>query len=77
MNIVNLTTEMQWGEYGGNNSLWGTEWTAADINSPNFGSAFKGNCTCSNYIMYIDTVSITVHYGKNAKHVTLKHSSLL
>jgi hypothetical protein len=49
--------------YGGAADLWGTTWTAAEINSSNFGLLFKcrnragGSRTAS-----IDHISITVYY---------------
>ncbi len=50
--------------HGGCNDMWGTTWTASDINSVGFGVAFSGiDYTCGgNVFSYYDHVRITVCY---------------
>ena len=47
--------------YGANNDLWGTTWTADDINAANFGVALSANST-NNRIAYVDYMQIAVTY---------------
>jgi hypothetical protein len=51
--------------YGGCLNLWGTTWTPADINSPNFGLVFASiDYACSvNNTSFIDHVMVTVCYN--------------
>lgn len=51
--------------YGGCNNLWGTTWTAAEINAANFGVAIAGiDYTCNGVITsHIDHVRISVCYS--------------
>lgn len=58
------TAAFAYQNYGGSADLWGTTWTAADINNANFGVAlaagnngFSGTRTAS-----VDYISITVYY---------------
>jgi hypothetical protein len=46
--------------YGGPNDLWGETWTAADINSIDFGVAIAAQDTLDN--ARVDHITITVHY---------------
>lgn len=51
--------------YGGASDLWGTGWTVADINSPNFGVAFSGSIVGLVGLfpsVRIDHIRVTVHY---------------
>lgn len=49
--------------YGGNNNLWGTTWTVADINNNNFGVLLEVDNESSNSrIAYVDYIQITVFY---------------
>jgi parallel beta-helix repeat protein len=47
--------------YGANNDLWGTTWTADDINATGFGVALSANST-NNRIASVDTMQIAVTY---------------
>ncbi len=50
--------------YGANNDLWGTTWTAADVNDPNFGVeiiARDSNATATT--AYVDNVTVIVSYS--------------
>ena len=47
--------------YGSPNDLWGTSWTAADINNANFGAAFSVNIN-GPIIVSVDFFRITVYY---------------
>lgn len=47
--------------YGGPSDLWGTTWTPADINSPDFGFSFQADA--ENSIASIDHVRTTVYYS--------------
>ncbi len=53
--------------YGGDSDLWGQAWTAADINSPDFGAAISAenfsNFTATNRIASVNSVQITVTYS--------------
>lgn len=49
--------------FGSSVDLWGTTWTATDINDPGFGvglSAFNGSLTSNT--LYIDNIRISVNY---------------
>jgi hypothetical protein len=52
--------------HGSSSDTWGTTWTAADINSPNFGAAISVKLSSSGGDIFlaadIDHVSITVFY---------------
>lgn len=48
--------------YGGSTDLWGTTWTPADINSSNFGAAYKITHTTGGGNVYVDYFKITVYY---------------
>ncbi len=55
----------QYVSYGGSSSLWGTTWTAADVNSSNFGfalSATKASAAGAAITASVDHVRITVTY---------------
>ena len=47
--------------YGGNGDLWGETWSAADINSLDFGVAVSAFATDSGFGL-VDSISITVFY---------------
>ena len=56
--------------YGGSNQLWGLSWTAADINSSNFGFLFSANIIgffngiiTVLPIAQVDNIRITVYYS--------------
>ena len=65
----NLAKEAIWSEdmtevtYGGEYDLWGTTWTAEEINNTNFGVSFSvsQNGTGGRFA-YVDYVTITVYY---------------
>jgi hypothetical protein len=55
--------------YGGPTDLWGTDWTAADINSPNFGvalAAYRANNGSNLRQAVVDSMQVTVYYGNTA-----------
>lgn len=56
--------------FGGPTNLWGTTWTASDINASNFGVSFHcANGGSGTSIISCDYVSITVDYtGGNTNH---------
>ncbi|MEI7539521.1 MAG: immunoglobulin-like domain-containing protein [Candidatus Saccharibacteria bacterium] len=68
--------------YGGASDLWGSTWTPADVNSPNFGLAFSaqrmygsnsltpGDDGSSSKKIYIDNVNITVYYTTEQEATT-------
>jgi hypothetical protein len=47
--------------YGGTTNLWGTTWTAADINATNFGAALSATAA-GNRTANVDYFQITVYY---------------
>jgi hypothetical protein len=54
--------------HGGPANLWGTTWTAAQINAANFGAVFtatKPNAAGGAHTVSVDHISITVHYTSN------------
>jgi len=61
---ANWPLTMQYVTYGGATDLWGTTWTASEINSPTFGVAVRArdtaNLTCR---ALVDTVRLTVYYS--------------
>lgn len=50
--------------YGGSTDLWGTTWTAAEVNASNFGFGFIGALTSSpnDFSIAIDYVRITIYW---------------
>lgn len=54
--------------YGGTSNLWGTTWTASDINASNFGVAFRvrNNAGGGTGVAGVDFMSITVYYSVSA-----------
>lgn len=51
--------------YGGPGNLWGTTWTAADLNASNFGvniACIDYSCGSADAVSYIDHISVTVWY---------------
>ncbi len=57
-------TSEQAEDYGGSNNLWGESWTAADINSSQFGVALSVINPHNYYdrTAYVDYIRVTVHY---------------
>ncbi len=51
--------------YGGPEDLWGTTWTAADINNSNFGFSLQVVNTSGGGSAYIDSIQITVYYSND------------
>ena len=49
--------------YGGTSDLWGLTWTAADINSANFGVVISAHDSVSGALAQVDSFAITVSYG--------------
>jgi len=64
--------------HGGAADLWGTTWTAADINAANFGAAFaatKANAAGAAHVISVDHVSITVTFTVvGLDHIRLEHA---
>lgn len=48
--------------YGTSSDLWGTTWTAADINASNFGAAVSAIWVSGTNAAGVDFIRITVHY---------------
>ena len=48
--------------YGGAADLWGTTWTAADINASTFGAAISAKQGSANRTASVDSVTITISY---------------
>ena len=56
--------------YGGSADLWGTTWTAADLNASNFGLRFAAkNVAAASATASIDYVSITVTYNDDTNGI--------
>jgi hypothetical protein len=56
--------------YGGPSDLWGTAWTPAEINSPDFGvalAAFRSNNGSNLRQAVVDSMQVTVYYGYTAE----------
>lgn len=68
---TNFTTTDAFRSYGGASNLWGTTWTAEQINSPTFGVAFRpiGSTTTTNRIIGVDAITIQVRYLEPAEAV--------
>lgn len=49
-------------DYGGSSNLWGTTWTAAEVNASNFGVAIRANCLDGQRSARVDAVWINIHY---------------
>lgn len=58
---TNYTTTLTTATYGSATDLWGTTWTAADINNTNFGAVIAVTAT-NNPTVRVDYIKITVHY---------------
>jgi hypothetical protein len=54
--------------YGGTTDLWGTTWTAEEVNSPNFGCWIQAeiSSTVGNTSARVDHVRITTYYTPSA-----------
>lgn len=48
--------------YGGSSDLWGTTWTAADINAADFGAGISANGGSSGADAFVDHIEIIVSY---------------
>ena len=53
--------------YGNSTYLWGTTWTAAEINSANFGAHIVAQAKANDANAYIDYVKITVYWSPPAQ----------
>lgn len=49
--------------FGGASDLWGTTWTAADINASNFGAAIAPIGASGGAVTSVDSVRITITYS--------------
>ena len=80
-----MSTGANWGgapantSFGGNGSLWGLTWTAADINSANFGVAmsvsFQAALIAVTLTANIDYVQIKIYYDNSLLSIPLQHFS--
>ena len=64
LTLINLGTFAN-RTYGSSTDLWGTTWTAADINNSNFGIAYSAELTTSpkgTVTVQVRNLRITVHY---------------
>jgi hypothetical protein len=55
--------------YGGSTDLWGTTWSPAEVNDPNFGAVFsvkRDNNGSSTRTAVVDSMQITVYYSYDA-----------
>lgn len=62
--------------HGGVADLWGTTWTAAEINAANFGAAFaatKASAAGAPHTISVDHVSITVTFTIPPDHIRIEH----
>jgi hypothetical protein len=59
------SADLTWVSYGGPADLWGEQWSAADLNSDDFGVALSVlyTRTVGNTRAYVDQVRVTVHYA--------------
>ena len=48
--------------FGGATDLWGTTWTAAEINATTFGVLYKMKATGANADGFVDFIRVTVYY---------------
>ena len=51
--------------YGGENDLWGTTWTPAEINASTFGVHLAVQATANNADVYVDFIRISVFLTRN------------
>jgi hypothetical protein len=67
------TTQDTVSTYGAANDLWGTTWTAADINDPSFGVSVSAQHDTSGLATdaRIDNITITVSYTPDTTAPTL------
>ncbi|PLX03348.1 MAG: hypothetical protein C0594_10565, partial [Marinilabiliales bacterium] len=62
--------------YGGAAILWGTTWTAADINNANFGVALQARIgDGANASIYVDHIRVTVYYTSTSTLNTITKGS--
>ncbi len=57
--------------YGSTSDLWGTTWTAADINAANFGVAISAIRTANSPTVRVDHITVTVTYCAPTGSVTV------
>lgn len=69
-------TSMGVATYGGASDLWGTTWTASDVNHADFGVRLKADNTGSVYTARVDFIRITVYYTEPDITVTPGVASL-
>ena len=55
--------------FGGPTDLWGTTWTAADVNASTFGILLRpvGSVSGGNRVVGVDQVTITIYYTATTK----------
>jgi hypothetical protein len=62
INGGNWPTISTWRAYGGASEKWGSTWTAAQINSPNFGTVISVGCDLDIGVGEVDACRVTVYY---------------
>lgn len=53
--------------YGGSANLWGTTWSASDINASNFGFAIAASDSSDSSTLSVDHITITIYYTDSGK----------
>lgn len=56
------TSALTWLTYGGPTTLWGKNWTPADINHANFGASLSAYPSTATSAIAIDSIRVTVYY---------------
>ncbi len=65
---ANWTTSDTVVTFGDANNLWGTTWTAEEINNSNFGAHFACQANGTDSDAYVDFIRITVYYTESPAH---------
>lgn len=60
--VTEWGTSDAYASYGGASDLWGTTWTASDVNSSSFGVGVSAVCGVASGGVEIDHIRITVYY---------------
>ncbi len=55
--------------YGGASDLWGTSWTAADVNNAGFGVKFTAKTDATGTTASVDYISVTVTYSNDTNGI--------
>lgn len=62
--------------YGGDQNLWGSKWTPADLNDPGFGIVVEVQGSQPGAQAELDEVNITVHYAFGTKKSLVSFSGI-